>query len=351
MNQKNKLRGLIWITIILLAWGITSCSGTASYPQSWIDYPGDGVSVPVGASVNVISHIFAREGVAEVVLSVNGEPYRRDVPSEAKPDFVSMQQEWIPAEAGTYILQVQGYDRQGQPGNPATVSVEVRGELPVPMITVTPVISVTPVITDTPTPVISVTPPLLANIVNFYSYPPDISAGSCATIYWKVENAQQVILGGIEQPFSGSYSACLCADAQYTLTVVNYDGTQERRTLNINVTGSCVTEPPAADTTPPPAPAPAVPANGLELACRSTQTLAWLPVTDSSGISGYYVKLEMQVKPGQWKSVGGYGPVTGKQVNVNVQCGDIYRWMVRAQDGAGNYSNWSAHSTFSINLN
>jgi hypothetical protein len=37
-------------------------------------------------------------------------------------------------------------------------------------------------------------------------------------------------------------------------------------------------------------------------------------------------------------------------VDVNVQCGGVYRWMVRAQDGAGNYSGWSAPSHFSINL-
>ena len=366
MNKKNKLRGFIWITIFLFAWGITSCaSQTASYPQTWIDYPANGASVVAGTSVNVISHVFAREGVAEIVLSVNGEPYRRDVPAEAGADFVSVQQEWIPDEAGIYTLQVQGYDSQGQAGSLATVSVEVLGDTamapPAPVISVTPVITNTPTTVITVTPVISVTPPPPASsIVNFYSYPPEISAGSCATIYWYVENAQQVIFGGIDQPFNGSYSTCLCADEQYTLTVIHLDGTEERRTVNINVTGACVTEPPpppddvpppVVDTTPPPVPSPVVPANGLELSCRSTQTLAWLPVSDDSGISGYYVKLEVQVKQGEWQSVGGYGPINGKQVNVNVQCGGIYRWMVRAQDGAGNFSNWSAPSTFSIILN
>ena len=28
-----------------------------------------------------------------------------------------------------------------------------------------------------------------------------------------------------------------------------------------------------------------------------------------------------------------------------------YRWMVRAQDGAGNTSDWSAPSLFSVNIN
>jgi len=353
MNKKSKLRGLILITVFLLAWGTTSCaSGTDSYPQAWIDYPRDGASVPVGTPVPVLSHVFAREGVAEVVLSVNGEAYRRDVPTEAGADFISMQQDWVPEEAGIYTLQVQVYDRQGQPGNPALISVEVVGELmldsPVPVITVTPVI------TDTPTPVITVTQPPSSSVIQFYSYPPEIAAGSCATLYWNVENAQRVIFGGVDQPFSGSYETCLCEDTSYSLTVVQLDGTEVRRTVDINVTGSCVTEPPpppAEDTTPPPVPSPVVPANGLELSCRSTQNLAWTPVSDDqSGISAYYVKLEKEITAGNWQSAGGFGPVSGKQVTANVDCGVRYRWTVRAQDGAGNYSNWSAYSYFSLTL-
>jgi hypothetical protein len=34
----------------------------------------------------------------------------------------------------------------------------------------------------------------------------------------------------------------------------------------------------------------------------------------------------------------------------DVDCGIIYRWMVRAQDGAGNISNWSTMYTFSLTL-
>jgi len=350
MNQKNKLRGLILITVFLLAWGTTSCaSESTSYPQAWIDYPSDGASVSVGTSVNIISHAFARDGVAEVVLSVNGEAYRRDVPAEAGTDFASMQQAWVPAEAGVYILQVHAYDGQGQSGNPATVSVEVVGDA-VMSVSPTPVITVTPVITDTPTPVITVTSPPASSEIQFYSYPPEIAAGSCVTLYWNVVNAQRVIFGGIDQPFNGSYETCLCEDERYTLTVVNFDGTEEQRTVDVNVTGSCVTEPPpAADTTPPPVPSPVVPADGLVLSCRSTQTLAWTPVSDPSGVT-YYAKLEREITAGDWQSVGGFGPVTGKQVTANVDCGLHYRWMVRSQDGAGNYSNWSAYSTFAVTL-
>jgi len=96
-------------------------------------------------------------------------------------------------------------------------------------------------------------------------------------------------------------------------------------------------------------PTPQVPANELVVACKSKQNLAWLPVEDPSGVV-YYVKLEQQIKAGEWSSVAGYGPLTAKQVEVDVNCGGIYRWAVRAEDGAGNISAWSEWYTFSVNL-
>ncbi len=286
--NKTRFFNLLVILVFLIFGGASCAQNPDTYPSAWIDYPRDGDIFSLGAPITIISHAFAREGVAEVVLSVNGEAYRRDVPAEAGQDFVSLQQEWAPSEAGLYSLQVQAYDRQGQPGNPAIISVEVEGTAPtpvgptpvgptlVPPVSVTPVITVTFVVTLTPVPTNTFPPPIIISPTS----PP----------------------------------------------------------------------PPAADTTPPPAPSPAVPANGLELSCRSTQTLAWLPVDDPSGITGYYVKLERESTPGNWQSEGGYGPVSGKQVDANVRCGGVYRWMVRAQDGAGNFSNWASPSYFSVTL-
>ncbi|MBT3188120.1 MAG: hypothetical protein HN736_15235 [Anaerolineae bacterium] len=279
----KKTRALsLLIILAFLALGGTSCAQQPDqYPSVWIDHPQDGGVFPVGVPVTVISHAFARAGVAEVVLSINGEPYRRDAPAEAGQDFVSLQQDWVPGEAGIYIIQVQAYDRQGQVGNPDSISIEAKGDTPtqIPTLVDTP-LPLTATLVPTETPVDTATP------VPTNTFPPPT----------------------------------------YTFTP----------TL------------PPADTTSPPAPSPAVPASGLELTCRSTQTLVWLPVDDPSGITGYYVKLEREATPGNWQSEGGYGPVTGKQVDANVQCGGVYRWMVRAQDGAGNFSNWSAISYFSV---
>jgi hypothetical protein len=94
-----------------------------------------------------------------------------------------------------------------------------------------------------------------------------------------------------------------------------------------------------------------VPADGLALSCRTSQTLAWLPVEDTSGITGYYIRLERQVITNQWDLVREWGPVPDKQTVVeDLQCAVFYRWAVRALDGAGNLSDWSEWSHFSLLL-
>lgn len=286
----KKYHVFVCLFLIIFGLGVAACAQSPNAsPSAWIDYPRDGDTLMPGEPVTVMSHAFAREGVAEVVLSVNGEAYRRDAPTAAENNFASVEQAWVPVEAGIYTLQVQVYDRNGQPGDPAVISVEVGGELP------TLVPTAVDTVTSVATSVITATPVITATAVVVTTVPPPPPT---------------------EPP-------------------------------------PPPTEPPAApaDTTPPPVPSPFVPANGLELPCRASQNLVWLPVNDPSGIAGYYVKLEMEVTAGQWQSAGGYGPVSDKQVSANVQCGVHYRWMVRAQDGAGNYSNWSAPSDFSISMN
>lgn len=366
MEKTRCLNLLIRIALLFsLSLGTAACGQAAEgHPRVWIDAPGDGALVPAGSTVTVMSHAYAREGVAEVVLTIDGAAYRRDASASPGADYVQISQDWQPPANGTYAVQVQAYDASGQVSNTASITVRVGGgtitATPAPVITDTPVITETFIPTETPTNTPTSTS-LPRAAVQFWADPPQIQAGGCTTIRWHVENAARVIFGGVDQPFDGSYQDCLCHTERYTLTVVQLDSTQISQTVDISVNGSCVTptippppqqeQPqPQQDTTAPLVPSPAVPANGLTLSCRANQTLAWLPVTDPSTPVRYYVKLEISVKKGQWQSAGGYGPITGKQVDANVQCGGIYRWMVRAEDAAGNVSNWSAPSGFAINL-
>ncbi len=110
--------------------------------------------------------------------------------------------------------------------------------------------------------------------------------------------------------------------------------------------------PTPGDTTPPAAPTPYVPANGLSLSCRATQSLTWLPVSDPSGIAEYRVNLQRSADNANWSNATG-SPFTGiadKTIIISTECGWYYRWQVSAVDGAGNQSAWSSWSYFSITL-
>jgi hypothetical protein len=170
---------------------------------------------------------------------------------------------------------------------------------------------------------------------------------------WHAENVQKVIFGGIEQPFDGSYKDCLCEDERYTLTVVNQEGVEEKYRVEIAVNGSCIApEPPKpVDSDGPPAPAPAVPANGLTVECKASQSLVWMPVEDQSGVARYQVQVQRQAGDGNWQAApGGEQNVNDKTTSVRVECGWYYRWRVRAVDGAGNVGDWSGWSTFAVPL-
>jgi hypothetical protein len=483
-------RRLLWRFILTLAL-FASIGGTLSCgeevqtgPRAWIDYPRDKSSVPVGTPVTVISHAYARDGVAEVLLSVNGEAYRRDPPAQLGASFSEVTQEWLPEEEGNYTLQVVTYDATGQASNPATISIKVGGEVarvptdtpdlaivnveavvagykgevpfcntrvtyrnagtaavpsdftiqfhfngvpqlattvagglppgasdeatfvyqfdgspyiginldstnviiesdemnnafaeirlcsgapPPPEATATPTGTPTPTATGTSTPTPTITqepptptftptptiPPPPPSDIRLWADNENIQAGKCTTIHWHVSNVNAYWVDG--QPGAGddgSSQTCPCQDETHTLRAAKKDGSEQNLSVTIRVSGQCAAPPPPPqDTTPPPVPSPAVPANGLEIDCKSSQTLVWIPVNDDSGGPVvYYVKLERQVTPGNWQSVGGWGPVSGKQVDASVQCGLYYRWTVRAQDGAGNYSDWAPWSQFSISL-
>lgn len=131
MNTRQLLWKLFLLLTLFTSIGATlSCAEQVQTgPRAWIDYPPDKSNVPVSTPVSVISHAYAREGVAEVLLSVNGEAYRRDVPAEPGATFSKVTQEWLPQEEGIYTLQVVTYDATGKASNPAAISIKVGGKV------------------------------------------------------------------------------------------------------------------------------------------------------------------------------------------------------------------------------
>ncbi len=150
MQAKKIFNALMpWLVCAAVLLGATACEPEQTGPRAWLDVPLDGSSVPVGAAIPIIAHAYARDGVAEVLLSINGVAYQRS-PAAAGATLAQVKQAWTPQQEGDYILQVVTFSKSGATSNPASARVRVLGKA-----TPTP----TPVASRTPTPVISVTPP------------------------------------------------------------------------------------------------------------------------------------------------------------------------------------------------
>jgi len=153
--------------IAILAIGATmlmACSEAPTGPRAWIDFPRDGASVPVGAPVSIIAHAYARDGIAEVLLSVNNAAYRRSTPAQPGDTFSQVSLEWLPQQEGDYILQVQTFARNGETSPPVSVNVKAIGKITPTPVRVTPILS-TPVTTVTPpAPVTTAAPAARADL-------------------------------------------------------------------------------------------------------------------------------------------------------------------------------------------
>lgn len=370
----NVQRWLYILISMLIVYGVavflSGCAEGTPVPNAWIDHPREGSLVVLGESQTVISHAFAPQGIAEVVLNVDGEALSKGSPADPLTEFSEINLEWIPQSEGLQTLQVVAYASTGEEIRSGPVTVNVVREIPA--VTTSTVISTTldtptvptarvetppptTTLVETPTPTTTVVdtptstgPP--TPVIQFWAEPSTLNAGECTAIRWNVENVKTVIFGGTEQPFDGSYKDCLCSDQSYILTIIHYDNRQEQRKVEVTVSGTCETPTPP-DNTPPPAPEPSVPADQQVLSCKAAQNLVWMPVSDPSGVAGYYVRLERKTDPNAgWNPVNVWGLINDKQHTVNVTCGYYYRWSVQAQDSVGNTSNWSVWSEFAVTL-
>ena len=346
------------VAMFLLIFILSSCSGAATGGASvWIDVPLDGMNIPEGQQVKIEGHAASSGGISRVEIWVDGSLLTTVADPPMEGTLGKFQTSWEPSVAGEHTIQVIAYGADGTASQPDTARVFIGGANAITSIITTPLITEPPLIIETPliaiipvaTETFTSTPPP-AEVVQFWADPPQIQAGSCTLIQWHVENVQKVVFGGIEQSFDGSYKDCPCSDQRYTLTVTGRDGSEEKQRVDLTVTGSCAT-PTLVDSTPPPAPTLVVPADGLNIACKSSQTLTWLPVNDPSGILKYEVVVQRHSGDNNWQAApGGQQVLTDKTTSVPVECGWYYRWRVRALDGAGNVGSWSGWWQFTITL-
>jgi hypothetical protein len=344
---------------------VSGCIGTQDGTFVWIDVPIDRLTFAEIQPIEIKGHATAPGGVERVDIYINEDLISSLGDLETQERLSSFQTTWSPVDYGVYIIMAFAYGGDGSASPPdvamVTFSRDIVVELP-SVFTRTPFLT-TPTETPTRTPFLELSHTPEPG-VEFWADPVPVEAGGCTTIYWRVEDVTSVSFGGIEQPFSGSYDECnICREMNFRLIVTHEDGHIETVWLNIPVTGECVTplptntvtptpRPTDADVTPPPIPSPTVPADGLNLSCRSSQALTWLPVTDPSGIREYRVELQRSTDNSTWNAAPG-SPINGildKTTTIPTDCGWYFRWRVRAVDGVGIMSDWSSWSYFSITL-
>ncbi len=475
LNLRPLGRLIVPCMLLVVMIALNACFRVENQPRVWIDYPRDGLTLPPHTQLEILSHAYARRGVGEVVLLVNGVEMQRGRPSGENASSVKMKHVWNPPDAGSYSLELIAYDTAGNPSPPALVRVEVKGMKPqqqvgsidIALEKVEPLVSgykgeypicqlvvvarnrgdaatdrdfqaqlyyngvlnqsrdiaaglqpqsetvvdfnfsftttatigivldaantiaetdennnsvvktiecvgeaplaaatASPEITGTIEPSLTPTTQIVcppqavalqdakcrAGPSKAYDVVGGLSAGNAATVIGRnPDNTWYLVEGAAGRSCWISASLLSLSTDQCRIPIGPVPPLPTTPVPQPEEPEIEPQQPSGEDTTPPPAPQPAVPANGASLECRQSQNLVWVPVSDASGIAGYDVELEVLIQK-KWQSAARYESIKGKQLTVSVECGSKYRWRVRAQDGAGNYSDWSAWSSFNVQL-
>jgi hypothetical protein len=387
MNVRRVSRNCLVFGLALL---LSACSGqpASGGPYVWIDVPTDGLWAPVDQTVRIEGHTSYSGGIARVEIWANGELHLVQENPPARGNLAHFDQSWMPPGAGEYIVEVKAVGTDGAESAPdvvhliigETVAEVTPTHTPVPeatsVVEPTPIITPTLAVTETPTPTATAaptippvtraptstptptpTPPPPEALIEFAASAAKIDAGECATLLWHVENVKAVFLDGTGVAGVGSKEVCPCKDTTYVLSVTLLDDTKTERSFTLRVEGACVTptppptSTPEPDTTPPPVPSTVSPTGGAVLACDKV-TLDWDGVSDPSGIAEYRVQVQQEGTAGNWDDVSGspWNGLGGTDLERDLGCGGVYRWRVKAVDGAGNESAFSAWAEFGVNL-
>lgn len=322
--------GMSRLRLAIFTLALVICASCVPQPAGgtvvWIDAPVEELSFGEVQEIHIQGHATSPAGIRKVEILVNGELYKSLENPPAQDNLASYEAIWTAGGPGEYTLQAVAYSADGSVSQPDTARVRfgqaalAASPSPAPSATGTPQPSPTPTLTSTETPTSTHTPsPTPTETVTPTSTP---TATPIPT------NTPTPTDRPTATPTHTPTNTPVPDTATPTPTV------------------------PPPDTTAPPVPSPAVPADGLNLSCRSKQTLVWLPVTDESGIAQYQVQIERSTDGSNWSKAPG-SPKTGlsvKSVEISVECGWQYRWHVRAIDGKDNTSAWSAWSQFSLPL-
>jgi hypothetical protein len=367
---------LVLLGVMTLA---LSCAPARAGPRAWIDWPPNGFETSVGTPLNVIAHAYAEDGVAEVQLAVDRQPYRVVTPDQAGEQFVEVSADWLAEQPGTYLLSMAAVDVNGQAGNPASVTVSVTGEGPGLLLTPSPVTTALTMTLESPTvappagtappptatspppatatslrPTSTPAPPTLTpqppRIVSFEVNRSQIAAGECVRFSWRVDGSPTAIYfdgEGVTSP--DSRERCPTATKEFELRAEGTGGGDTARLTVVVVQPS----PTPHDTQGPLIQNEAGPQQMWApdgSACREDEPYQFqASVSDASGV--LWVKLVYSIDQGPEQS-GGLQLVSGSTYRLqyilpNLQGdGGTFHWHIRACDQVNpmNCSDSSNHS-------
>ncbi len=331
------MRAQCWIVGILPAcmslWLAACAPADAAGPRAWIDIPLDGSEITAGTEIEVVSHAYAPEGVAEILLAVDGVPYRRDPPAEPGGVITGGSQPWLPGEPGDHSLEIVAFSVGGASSAPAVAWMHV-----LPAATLTPMPSLTPVHTLTPVPTVTPTIPPTA-YVTFSADRTTLVQGECTTLRWELINSTAVSIDGGVVDALGTRQVCPTASHTYRLQAITLAGPAEQ-TVTINVNAP-------ADTSPPSIGAVSASAGTVYVPnCTPNTVTITAQVSDAGGVGK--VQLVYRVSGGSWetRSMSGSGgsyqttldwsALQASRDPVPTTGGATVEYYIRARDAAGN---------------
>jgi hypothetical protein len=364
-RSSMRILPLLLLTALLV---VPSCAPAQAAPRAWIDWPLEGFETSPGSTVSLMAHAYAEEGVVEVRLEVDRQPYRVASPDLPGERFVEASIDWFAGEPGTYLLSVVAFDVNGQASNPASVTVRVTAEGTPPVVTpgpeetplpptstpqepvstmaptetAPPPTPTAPPPTGTPLPPTATSPPPTATpppprIVSFEVTRSQVAPGECVTFSWRVEGAPTAIYfdgrGVTTNP--GSAQECPTATREFQLSAEGPGGVDTESLTVVVIQASPTpldTEGPLIqnETGPQQMWAP----DGST--CRGDEPYQFQAnVSDPSGV--LWVKLVYSIKGGPEQS-GGLQLVSGSTYRLqytlpNLQGdGGTFRWYVSACD-------------------
>jgi hypothetical protein len=369
---------ILFLVLLGLLVVALSCAPAEAGPRAWIDWPSNGFETSVGTTLTLIAHAYAEEGVAEVQLAVDRQPYRVAAPDQPGEQFVQVSIEWFADEPGTYLLSVTSFDANGQASNSASVTVHVTGEEPQLVLTPAPEATAPPATstpeeepaatlapTEAPQPATATSPPPTGTplpptatpepprITSFEVNRNQITAGQCVRFSWRIDGSPTAIYfdgEGVTSP--DSRERCPAATRSFELRAEGPSGADAQSITVVVLEPS----PTPGDTEGPliqneTAPQQMWAPDGG--ACREDEPYQFqAQVSDPSGV--LWVKLIYSIDGGNEQS-GAMQLASGTTYRMNLTLpnlqgdGGTFRWRIRACDKV-NPMNCSDSSTHTITI-